>query len=334
MAVARFLLSDTGVADRSGASTAVSASPQNRLRTMLVIAAASLIGAAAASAVLWSLRPSAAASPVARFAVTLPQGQTFTGVSRQFVAISPDGTKVAYVANTRLYLRSISDLDARPIPGSESNSGLLNPVFSPDGGSIAFFSVDDNTIRRIAVAGGAAVTLCRTSSPLGMSWSDSGIVFAQARGNNFESTENEGRVLRVSANGGTPEQLITLDGEFPYGPQMLPDGEAVLFTLMKSTVPVSERVEKAEVVIQSLKDDKRTTLVNGSDGRYLTSGHLAYTVGGVIFAVSLDVRQPKVAGPPVPVLQGVRRSVFGTGVGAEGSGAGEVMRDPGTQREV
>jgi serine/threonine-protein kinase len=329
IAVAKFLLNEAGTVGTS-ASITPPTSAQSRLKTTLLIGAGSVLGAVAASAVLWSSKPSTPPALAARFSIELPEGQTFSGVSRQFVAISHDGTKLVYVANARLYLRSIGDLEARPIPGTESHGGLVNPVFSPDGESIAFFLVDDNTIRRIAVTGGTAVTLCRTAGLAAMSWGDDGIVFAQNRGSiaNVEGTEG-GAVLRVSPNGGAPEQLITLNrGEFIYGqPQMLPSIGAVLFTLIKSIVAVDDRFERsrtervtseerAEIVVQSLKGGKRTTLVNGGDGRYLPSGHLVYAVGGVVFAVPFNVRQHKITGPPVPVLEGVRRSVFGNGIGA------------------
>jgi len=54
---------------------------------------------------------------VTRFALALGEGQQIQGVSNQSVAVSPDGTQLVYVANNQLYLRSMSDLEARPIPG-------------------------------------------------------------------------------------------------------------------------------------------------------------------------------------------------------------------------
>ena len=67
--------------------------------------------------VLQTVNDSAAA--ITRFAFTLGEGQQLTNANRQVIAISPDGTKMAYAANSRLYLRSMSELEARPIPGTE-----------------------------------------------------------------------------------------------------------------------------------------------------------------------------------------------------------------------
>jgi Tol biopolymer transport system component len=110
-------------------------------------------------------------------------------------APSPDGTRLVYVANNQLYLRSMSDLEARPIPGTQQPEGQspFNPVFSPDGQSIAFYSQADGAIKKIAVSGGAAVTICPVDvGTFGrMNWDASGIVFNQA---------GKG-IMRVSANG-------------------------------------------------------------------------------------------------------------------------------------
>src|SRR5204862_6458467 len=124
------------------------------------VVASALIGAAA-----WMLRPPTPSSPVTRFAFTLGEGQQFTVVNNQSLAVSPDGTRLVYVANNQLYLRSMSDLEARPIPGTQQTATPFAPVFSPDGQSIAFFSNVDRAVKKIAVSGGAAVTICPAVQP-------------------------------------------------------------------------------------------------------------------------------------------------------------------------
>jgi len=101
------------------------------LGAMLLVLATALAGSAG-----WMLRSSPAPAPpapTARFTIALPEGQQFTNTGRHVLAISPDGTKIVYVANQRLYLRSLGELEARPIAGTESWSGVMEPVFSPDG---------------------------------------------------------------------------------------------------------------------------------------------------------------------------------------------------------
>jgi len=218
-------------------------------RGVPVVVAALVAGILVGSAV-WRFKP-APPLPVTRFPFTLPDGQRFTTANRQFIAISPDGTQMVYVSNAGLNLKSMSGLESRVISGTENSSGLANPVFSPDGRSIAFWTLGDRTLKRIAVAGGAPVTICQTENFLfGMSWDGSGIVFGQG---------SKG-IMRVSANGGKPEVLAGVkDSELAHGPQILPDAEHVLFTLATGTS--RDRWDKAQIVVQSLKSGERKTLV-------------------------------------------------------------------------
>ena len=194
----------------------------------------------------------------------------------------------------RLYLRSLWEFESRLIPGSELADGVGNPVFSPDGASIAFFS--DGTLKRIPVTGGTPVTICPAEQVYGMTWDSSGLVFGQARG-----------VFRCPENGGAKEQLATVeDGERPHGAQTLPDGDGLLFTIAKIT-DLTERWDKAQIVVQSISSGTRTTIVNGGgDARYDT-GHLLYSVGGIAYAVPFDPGRRAINGGAVRVVEGVRR---------------------------
>jgi hypothetical protein len=116
------------------------------------VVAGTMVGAAA-----WMLKPAAPPSPVTRFPLALGEGQHFSTPGDQSLTVSPDGTKLVYVANNQLYRRLLSDLEARSIPGTQQ--ALHTPVFAPDGQSIAFVSAVDRAVKKIAVSGGAAVTL-------------------------------------------------------------------------------------------------------------------------------------------------------------------------------
>ena len=151
------------------------------------------------------------------------------------------------------------------------------------------------------MSGGGAVKVCDASNPSGLIWDASGIVFGQA-----ESRQ----VLRVSANSGRPEVLVTLPaGEIPDGPQMLPGGDTVLLTAGKVTHAGLDRWDKAQIIAQSVATGARTLVIDGgSDARYLPSGHLAYTIDGTVYAVPFDLRSLKVTGEAIPILRGVRRA--------------------------
>jgi serine/threonine-protein kinase len=285
-------------------SVAQPAAPPRPLwrRALPVVVTAVVVFALTAGA-MWRLRPSVPA-PVMRFAIAIPDGQQLTPFGRA-IAVSPAGTHIVYFANRRLYLRSLSDLEVRPITGGAAagNTTQTNPVFSPDGQSIAYFEQGDGTIKRIALSGGAAVTVCEIDNLLGMSWDGDTIFFGQG---------SKG-IMRVSANGGKPETVASVNaGEVAHGPQLLPDGQTLLFTLATGTA--ADRWDKARIVAESLKSHERKTLIDGgSDARYLPTGHLVYALGGVVFAVPFDVKRLVPSGGPVPIVEGVRRTIGTTG---------------------
>jgi serine/threonine protein kinase/Tol biopolymer transport system component len=288
---------------RAVTSDASVASTRPLWKRIMPIAATALVASAFGIITGWYARPTRPLA-VARSSFTLAEGQQFTTTGRQLIDISPDGTQMVYVANQRLYVRSMSELEARPIPGAELR-GIGNPIFSPDGRSLAVSATNSGepnavaTIKTLAVSGGAPVTICAADGVFGMSWGPDGIVFGQGRKG----------IMRVSASGGQPELLVRVnEGEVAHGPEMLPGGQAVLFTLASSTG--ADRWDKAQIVGQVLKSGERKTLIDGgSDGRYVPTGHLVYAREGVVFAVPFDVRRLEVTGRPVPIIEGVRRSV-------------------------
>jgi Tol biopolymer transport system component/predicted Ser/Thr protein kinase len=288
---------------RAATPDAGAASTRPMWRRVMPIAATAFVASALGVITGWNARPTRALA-VARSTFTLAEGQQFTTTGRQLTDISPDGTQIVYVANQRLYVRKMSELDARPIPGAELR-GIGNPIFSPDGRSVAVSTTNagepnaNPSIRTLPVSGGAPATICPAEGVFGMSWGADGIVFGQGRKG----------IMRVSASGGQPELLVSVkEGELAHGPQMLPGGQAVLFTL--ATATGLDRWDKAQVVVQTLESGERKTLIDGgSDGRYVPTGHLVYAREGVVFAVPFDVRRLEVTGRPIPIIEGVRRSV-------------------------
>jgi eukaryotic-like serine/threonine-protein kinase len=237
---------------------------------MLPFAVTAMLAILATGLAAWFLWPSTEPPLVSRFDVVLPQGEQFRSTGRTVMAISPDGRQFVYNATGGLYLRTMGELAARLIPGTEEL--LTNPTFSPDGQSVAYFQ--DAQLKRIAISGGAPVVICAATNPFGVSWeADNSILFGQADG-----------IMRVSANGGTPELAIRAEkGEPVHGPQMLPDGESVLFSVTRATSQA--RWDQADIVVQSLRTGQRTMMLKGgSDARYVPTGHLIYALEDGLFA--------------------------------------------------
>ncbi len=269
------------------------------------VALAFIIGTALGATVLWTITQSPSTA-VTRFPFTVPEGQQFTNVGRQLLSIAPDGSQFVYVANQRLFVKPMRELSSIFIQGTAIPEGVLNPVFSPDSRSLIFWSAADQTIKRIAVSGGAPVTVGRVATPFGMAWGpDNWILVGQG---------NQG-IVRVSANGGRPETIVSLkQNELAHGPQILPGGNAVLFTLAKAAAGGADRWDTAQIVAQSLKSGERKVLIEGgSDARYLPTGYLIYVLSGTLLAVPFDVKRLAVTGAPVPIVEGIRSAGGNTG---------------------
>ena len=276
--------------------------PQRPLwRRALPAALGAMAGGALIGTAWYSSLNRAEPRPVTRLTINLPEGQVFTGLSGRALAVSPDGTLIAYVANGQLHLRALSEAEAKPVQGTEGLQAVADPVFSPDGRSLAFHAVYDQTLKRIAVTGGAAVTIAKADLPFGLHWGPDGIVYGQ-----------RGGIVRVSPNGGVPESIVTVkEGETAHGPQLLPGARDVLFTLATGAAP--DRWNNAHIVVQSLATGERTTVIEGgSDARYVPTGHLVYALGGNLLAAAFDVQRLEVIGNPVPIIEGVRRATTGS----------------------
>jgi serine/threonine-protein kinase len=305
ISAATFVLCELSNLGTRPATANVAAPPRARWRRLWPALAAAAAAAAIVGATMWMLRPVPRALLTSRFTFGLPAGEGLTGTGRNLMTISRDGALIAYAANSRVYLRPIGDVVARAIPGTDSPLiGALTPLISPDGQSIAFFSAGEggslaaSMLKRVAVNGGAVSPLASLDVPLGASWGPDGILVGQA---------GKG-IVRVPETGGVPEIVVNVAPEDrAYGPQMLPDGQTLLYTIAKNFA--ENGWDKAQIVAHSFKDrSQRVVIERGADARYLTSGHLMYSVAGTVFAAPLDIETLQLTGPVVPVVVGVRRT--------------------------
>ena len=205
--------------------------------------------------------------------------------------LSPDGTRLVYVSQGRLFTRRLDQPNATELAGTQ---GVYEPFFSPDGHWVAFFIA--GKLKRISVEGGATIDLCNAGNGRGGSWGEDGNIIA--------ALFNTSGLSRIPFAGGPPTPVTDLQsGEASHRwPQILPGGKAVLFTAS----PTGVGFDGANIEVMSFAEHRRKTLVRGGTyGRYLPSGHLVYINRGTLFAVPFDVDRLEVHGTPAPVLDEV-----------------------------
>jgi len=218
-------------------------------------------------------------------------------------------------ANSQLYVRRLDQLQATSLAGTDD---AQSPFFSPDGQWIAFFA--GGKLKKIAVTGGAALTLCDAPTGRGGTWGDDGAIV-------FAPNVTQTALMRVSSSGGTPASLTTA-GEVLQArwPQILPGGKAVLFTSSSTLAAFND----ADLVVQPLSGGAPKVIQRGGFyGRYAPSGHLLYVHDGTLWAAPFDLSQLAVSAPPVPLIEGVTSNAANGGAQLAVSASGTLVYLPG-----
>ena len=297
----------------TAAGTAVVASvPRGRASWMpWALAAAAMV-----AGVMWIRHDRAgvaSAAPVELQLVPPVNGTYYFHVEATTFALSPDGSRLAFVAKdraglARIWIRSLAAIDAKPIAGTER---ALSVFWSPDGQSIAWFAAGD--LKRLDLASGIAVPLCKVNSGVGQqgTWSTNGqILFASAEGNAIHA---------VSSSGGAVSDVITPDSsknermvKFPW---FLPDGRRFLYTLRL-------RDGTGRLALGEAGKPSRILLPVDSNVQFVEPGYVVFAKDGTLVAQRFDPATAEVTGGPVPIADSV--SFFlstGTASFATASGA-------------
>jgi serine/threonine-protein kinase len=227
-------LENAGQATDEQAAAAAAGRPSMRLTRMWFLGA--MLFAALTGLIVWLAKPSPSLQ-MRRFELS--------GIDTQHFALSPDGSRAAYVSNSHLYVRALDALQPRdlaPLPPASSPLSAGIPGFgifwSPDSQTIAFAS--EGTLRRIPAGGGTAIVICKipaTGRILGAVWrTDGSIVFSVWRDS----------LYTVPAAGGTAELYLKIDAEKEidfHNVSALPDNRLVLATHVRATDGQSQRAE-------------------------------------------------------------------------------------------
>jgi Tol biopolymer transport system component/tRNA A-37 threonylcarbamoyl transferase component Bud32 len=265
--------------------------------------------AVAAGAIVFAKKPATGSPPVYAY-LQPPRGVLFSSSTDRPLplAVSPDGSALAFCArdgegSDLLWVRSLGNDDARPIPGTE---GAQGPFFSPDGRSLGFFT--GNELKRVDVAGGPVITLARGIDQRGGTWNRDGLILFTG--------DSYGPVSVVPADGGPITAATALDstqGETTHRyPFFLPDGRHFLYLARRAGAGAGEN---PTIYVGQLGSDTRKAVLEVASNVAYASGHLIYIRGGVLVAQRFDVGSLAVDGPAVPLVDDARMDTrFSRGV--------------------
>jgi Tol biopolymer transport system component/aminoglycoside phosphotransferase (APT) family kinase protein len=206
------------------------------------------------------------------------------------LALSPDGQKIVFGgvdgASSRLWLRLLGEMTARPLSGTEL--GTL-PFWSPDSRSIAFFA--DARLKRLDLGANVTTTLAGAPIGAGGTWNRDGvIVFAPSV---------TGPLFQVPAGGGGTTQITTLQVPSETGhrlPYFLPDGRHFIFSV---------RGLDAGVYLGSLDGSPTRRLVQTDSSGLFAAGNLLWARSGVLFAQPFDLQRLETSGEAISVAENV-----------------------------
>ena len=258
----------------------------------VAVAGLSAVAALRAWTVAVSQRPSAAKEPM-RFLLAPPPGSSFYwDRERDSIALSPEGSQLAYVGATaqaerRVYLRKIVELEARPLPTTE---GAESVFWSPDGRSIGFFA--QGALKRLDLPDGPAISLCPVNSSLGLSgsWGKTGSILFGAGG----------KLLVVPATGGKPLPVeeSTAAKSLLRWPFFLPDGVHFLYT--------SRRTDGHMLILSAPGQPPKELMPVGSKVQFTEPDLLLFAREGSLLAQRFDWRRGALSGAPFVVAKQVR----------------------------
>jgi Tol biopolymer transport system component len=259
---------------------------------------------AAAVASILAMSYFRAAPPVpdaVRFLISPPDKTVFDA----YVAVSPDGRRVAFTAEgpdgRHLWVRDLDKVEVRRLEGTKDGG---SPFWSADGKFIAF-SVGSE-LKKIDPSGGPPQSLVKGENPFGVGvWSSDGFILIGQRGT--------GSIQKLPEAGGVLTPLTTLNkerGDVAHAfPSLLPDGRHFIYYVTGNNAEATgiyvgslENKPQEQPSIQLLKTISGAIFVPTSDR---SSGQILYLQGSSLMTQPFDVSALALSGEPTPVAEQV-----------------------------
>jgi Tol biopolymer transport system component len=220
----------------------------------------------------------------------------FFGLSGS-MALSPDGRFLVYVAalpqgKRILWVRSLDSTTEQALSGTEE---ATFPFWSPDSRFIGFFAND--RLKRIAVAGGPALTICTAVDGRGGAWSRDGSILFALRNS---------PIYRVAETGGSAIEVTKLDAgradTSQRWPAALPDGRHFLYLAS----PQGAASENNVVFFASIDGKENRKLLQPAPMNALyASRHLLYARENTLLAQPFDPDRGRFLGEAFPIAENI-----------------------------
>jgi eukaryotic-like serine/threonine-protein kinase len=272
------------------------------------------LGAAAAGVVLgWLIaaarsQPATVEAPAAAPMVQFDVPVEFDRAGAGAFSLAPDGQRLAYVAGgadgaLRIWLRELGTRDARPISGSEGEVAFntSNPIWSPDGRALAFYS--DGRLKRIDSHGGTVETVCPVPGvAIGGTWGANDVIVVGTSG---------GGLLRCPAGGGEPTRVTaaSADDELHVMPFFLPGDARLLYLKVVRSNPEVNGLYAADLNAAPNAQPAARLIATGFGAAYVAApeggGRLVIARDRALWAVQFDPARLAVEGEPERVAEPV-----------------------------
>ncbi|MGC2110807.1 MAG: protein kinase [Candidatus Korobacteraceae bacterium] len=220
------------------------------------------------------------------------------------IAISPDGTMLAYVAVEEnsgegvIFVQAIGSPDAARLNGTE---GAIYPFWSPRDDYVGFFA--QGKLKKIPATGGAAQVLATAGSARGGSWSEKDVI--------IYAPDAGGPMWRVDADGSDAapltDKVFTADDSSHRWPVFLPDGDRFLFWSGDFNERAGDHTSGIYMGSLSNRQHKQLVTLAWSNPGYAKDQLFYVDFKGELVGVPLDVENAKVLGKPKMVSSQVGR---------------------------
>jgi len=234
--------------------------------------------------------------PVFTASLMSPGGGEYNLLNGGHMALSPDGTMLAFVmtdtaGSSSLWIRDLDSDEPRRLADTE---GAEYPFWSPDSRFVGFYV--PGKMKKVLSTGGPPFVICDAPNGRGGSWSRDDVILFSGR---FDRTG----IDRVSAGGGPVTTVLVLDTTRNMSnarwPHFLPDGKHFLYTTQASR---RSSDFSGAMYVASLDGSVDKHLMDISSNVEYREGKILFVRQDALVMQDFDAGSLELSGEAVPVV--------------------------------